>query len=386
MGIRNSLLKVTSILRATSGCAVDAIRLSYRRRFCCGSRRKVIAAFKLPQIGFLSTEEVVNIRKLNRKDGNTAVRVSCLTAGVPVFTTELALADLLDRLRYTQSGDKAVLYFSLSGGTVEGNGAAEHAFTALFCNGKRVAGGAEHVTEPPRQHEADQNCDLHSDLKEEVRPDLGADLGSQASPHMQEDGLTHAGDEEETLPVPSEYTLLGTPEESNIDDDFDSVDLDSPSDNTPLETSEHSEWYETAPRGLEDCFQLENTNLGTPEESDESDGYETPVEMEMDKHQLMEGDSPLPEETNDTLKSGEEQLPANVHGEQEETQGNKAYTRKKQKSFKSLKSPATRSRDADRSQDHVRGASLWDYVARCAGVVVVGLIVYNNVIELQKYY
>ena len=108
--------------------------------------------------------------------------------------------------------------------------------------------------------------------------------------------------------------------------------------------------------------------------------------MEIEKHQLIEGDSLLPEETNDTQKSGEEKISANLHGAHEETQKNKVHYRKKQKRCKSLKSPATRTRDADNSQDHVRGASLWGYVAKGAAVVAVALIVYNHVIELHKYY
>ena len=232
MGHKSSSLKVTSKLRATSACAVDAVRLSYKRRSCCGSRRKVIATFKLPHDGSLSTEEVINFGRLSRKDENTVVRVSCLTAGVPVFTTELALADLLDRLRYTRNGDKAVLYFSLSGDTVEANGMTEHAFTALFCNGKRVA------TELPRQHAKDQNCDLHSDLMEGVRPNLEAGHGSQASPHMQEDNLTHCVYEQVPVTVqekfPCEKTPLGTPAESNVENSFDSVNLESPCNNTSL--------------------------------------------------------------------------------------------------------------------------------------------------------
>ena len=145
------------------------------------------------------------------------------------------------------------------------------------------------------------------------------------------------------------------------------------------ETAEDYVRHKTAPNAVEEESPCEMTPLGTAEEYD---GIKTPLDIEKEENCLIDGYSPIPEETDDTQHSGEKNLSSNVHSAQNEAQGNKTRHRRKQKSFKSLESPAKSSRDTD----YVRGASFWDCVAKCAAVVTVGLIIYNHVVELNKYY
>ena len=98
---------------------------------------------------------VVPLEHLRKKDGSTAVRVSCLSGGVPVYRTEVKLADLLQRLSLTTRGKEAVLFFSLSGGEMEGGKEDTHTYTALFCNGKRCGdGGAATPADTPHRRGA----------------------------------------------------------------------------------------------------------------------------------------------------------------------------------------------------------------------------------------
>ena len=165
MGQKSSVVKVKSEMSVTCGCGtVDGVRLSYGSRSCCGPKRRQIASFTFPRNKWqqLSPEAMlrnssaevaaVNVGRLREKDGHTPVRVKVLAGKVSVFRTEMSLADLLARLKYTERGGKAVLSFSLAG-----TGAQEHAFTVMFCNGKRlVNGGTVHHT-VTREHGVLQN-------------------------------------------------------------------------------------------------------------------------------------------------------------------------------------------------------------------------------------
>ena len=143
------------------------------------------------------------------------------------------------------------------------------------------------------------------------------------------------------------------------------------------ETAEDCDEDKTVPNTVEEESPCEVTPLGTAEEYD---GIKTPLHIEKDEECLVDAYSPIPEQTDDTQHSGEKHSSLNVHS----AQGNQVRQRHRRKhdSFKSLESYAQSMRDTH----PVRCASLWDYIAQCAAVVTVALIVYNSVLEFNKYY
>ena len=143
MGQKYSALKVTSGLRLQGDCGmVDGIKLSYSRNSCwCWKRRRLLAAFTFhgKETGLHAAAQVATIKldRLMKKDGETPVTVTCFAGGTRVFEKEMPLADLLRALKCTARGNQAALYFCLVG---EKKGSSQ-AYTALFCNGKRVGDG-----------------------------------------------------------------------------------------------------------------------------------------------------------------------------------------------------------------------------------------------------
>ena len=155
MGHKSSTLKVAAKISVLGGSgAVDAIRLSYQRRSCCGRRWREIVSFAFPDSGW-STEDVVRnsssnvasvpFEKLHKKDGDTPVKVTCMAGGVPVFKTRIAMSDLLQGLERT----KGVLFFSLVVRLLQNTEPKAYAFVALFCNGNE-AKEAEIIDTDPR--------------------------------------------------------------------------------------------------------------------------------------------------------------------------------------------------------------------------------------------
>ena len=131
MGQKSSRLKVTAEVTVEGGAStVDAIRLDRYKSTCCGGMWKKIASFAFPRKGWSSEDLKKNsssnvakvpFEKLRKKDGDTPVRMSCLVAGVSVLSTVTTLSDLLRMLELTKQGNKAVLLFSLEGREVQAN-------------------------------------------------------------------------------------------------------------------------------------------------------------------------------------------------------------------------------------------------------------------------
>lgn len=204
MGQKSSVLKVTSRISVIGGCGtVDAIRLSYGRRSCCRPKRRVVASFSFPREKWVqpspqgmlqnSSAEVakVNVGELRKKDGDTPVRVCCLAGGISVFRAEMRMADLLEMFKYTEERDKAVLLFSLAGGRLEGTGKEGHAFTVMFCNGKRFANGgtAQPLVPPQKHHQPDhKNEPDNGPMKEVAYDHVVNSHGSQEIPLSQDHG------------------------------------------------------------------------------------------------------------------------------------------------------------------------------------------------------
>lgn len=170
MGKSHSNLRVTARVSVQGkGCPVDGITLSYAGRRSCfgGRRRRLVAAFTFPRQGWsqVSSEDtrhnisskvaVVSLGHLKNKDGNTTVQINCMSDGVPVYTTEVTVADLLQSLRLTTRGKEAAVFFSLSGGKPHEGNTQAHTYTALFCNGRRCGdGGAATPADTPHCRQA----------------------------------------------------------------------------------------------------------------------------------------------------------------------------------------------------------------------------------------
>ena len=328
MGQTTSVLKVTSRVTVSGDCGpVDAIRLSYGRRSCWGSKRRSVASFTFPREKWLqvspqdtlrnSSAEVatVHVGKLREKDGNTPVRVKCLAGKVTVHKVEVSLAELLGRLKCTEGGGKAVLSFSLAGRRLHGSGAADLAFTALFCNGKRLAdGGAQHLSGPPHQHQADPHREQHNGLVEKVTPTHGVE--------------NVMGDKDPSLDA----------ECSNDEEKV--MGKDDPS----LDVQEHEE---------EKVMGEDDPSLDDEWETDEED--------------VMDEDGPSMDV--EWVQEGPKEQKVRYRGQ------------------RSRRSAPTRTRDDNipRGQGPV-GGGLWDHVANCAGVVALGLIMYHAWVEADTYW
>ena len=353
MGLKNSVLKVTSRVSVPGDCtALDAIRVSYRRPTCCGSRRRQIASFSFKRdkwLQQLSPEGMqrntsadvasVHVGKLSKKDGNTAVRVKCLAGKVSVFTTEMSLADFLARLKYTEGGGKAVLSFSLAGRRLEATGAHGHAYTVMFCNGMRLEnGGAQHLSGPPQHHHQPHH---------NTQPDNA--IQKQLTPHH---GLEDVMDE-----VHPSLNVQEVKEAVMGEED--------PSQDVEGEQKEEEEVMVEEDPSLDKVWQTEEKD-------------DPPLDVEWEEEQkVMSEENPLLDEEWETEEE-------EVMGEEDSSLKVEWVEKEEKVMDKGGASLNVEGKRAKESQGHVR-TTLWHHVGDCAAVVALGLMLYNAWLEYNTH-